>query len=149
MTNINSPISKNILLNQLVNKQLNDIPTDLKLSYSDLKRICKYINTSIFNDDICSIWNGYITNNNINKGKYINFYFMKKKVALHRLLYRNFVDNITSTEYIRFSCNNKGICCNITHMQKYKYNMKNNKKKNKIKKDNQLNSLNKFTINFN
>jgi hypothetical protein len=91
-----------------------------------MKRICKYIDTSIFDQANCCIWNGYITNmNNSNKGTYVNFYFRNKKVALHRLLYSNFVAPLDSSEYLKFNCDNKGICCNINHYEKYKYSKSN------------------------
>jgi hypothetical protein len=52
----------------------------------------------------------------------LNFYFNQKKIALHRLLYLNYIGEILNTEYIKFSCINKGKCCNIHHMKKYTYN---------------------------
>ena len=68
------------------------------------------------------MWTGYITNaNNINKGTYVNFYFRNKKVALHRLLYSNFVAPLDSTEYLKFTCVNKGVCCSVYHYEKFKY----------------------------
>ena len=52
-----------------------------------------------------------------------NFYFKdKKKVALHRLLYANFKGEISMKDYIKYSCPNKGKCCNINHMVKFEYN---------------------------
>lgn len=111
------------MLSELINKQRKNIPHDKKLCYSDLKRLCKYINTTIFDENKCSIWDGYITNeNNVFKGIYINFYFRGKKVALHRLLYINFVGELTDNEYLKFSCDNKGKCCCIYHLKKFKYN---------------------------
>lgn len=118
-------VNNNRLLQELLLKQLKTVRTDKKLQYSDIKRICKYINTSIFDENNCCLWNGYITNtNNPNKGTYINLYFKKKKVALHRLLYENFIDELYSDEYLKFTCNNKGRCCNIHHLQKLKYRKK-------------------------
>ena len=82
-----------------------------------MNRISKNLNSSIFDNNKCCIWNGYITNNNDdNRAKYINFYFNKKKIALHRLLFINYNDNLNKNEYIKYTCNNKGICCNINHM---------------------------------
>ena len=81
------------------------------------------INKSIFDENVCSIWTVYITNtNNTSKGMYVNFYFRKKKVALHRLLYCNFVGDLGDDEYLKYNCVNKGKCCNIHHMNKFKYN---------------------------
>lgn len=108
---------------ELIMKQIKGVVKEKRLQFSDLKRITKYINGSIFDENNCCIWTGYITNSkNKNKGTYINFYFRKKKVALHRLLYINFVEKLNSDEYLKFSCNNKGKCCNIHHMNKFKYN---------------------------
>ena len=116
------PKNSNEIFKELIKKQLTDVPSQWKLNINDMKRICKYIDTSIFNNKNCCIWNGYITNmNNSNKGTYVNFYFRNKKVALHRLLYSNFVAPLDSSEYLKFNCDNKGICCNINHYEKYKY----------------------------
>lgn len=116
----------NELLKELLNKQLKTVPYQKKLQYSDLKRICKYITTSIFDLIKCSKWIGYITNGNCenNKGTYINFYFRKKKAALHRLLYSNFIGDLSDDEYLKFGCENKGTCCNIHHFKKFKYSSK-------------------------
>ena len=134
----NKKIAKNSneIFKELIKKQLSDVPSQWKLNINDMKRICKYIDTSIFDNKNCCIWKGYITNmNNSNKGTYVNFYFRNKKVALHRLLYSNFVAPLDSSEYLKFNCDNKGICCNINHYEKYKYS-KNNipiKKEQKLK----------------
>lgn len=118
-------MDNNELLTELITKQIKDLPHDKKLQYTDLKRICKYINTSIFDENRCCIWNGYITNsNNSNKGTYINFYFRKKKAALHRLLYLNFVGELSNDEYLKFTCEKKGQCCNISHLKKFEYQKK-------------------------
>jgi hypothetical protein len=114
---------KNVYFNEMLKKQIGGIPSDKKLNYNDIKRISKFIKSSIFDKKKCSIWAGYITNeNNSNKGTYINFYFNKKKIALHRLLYINYVGILSDNEYLKFSCENKGKCCNIHHMNKYTYN---------------------------
>lgn len=131
--------NSNEIFKELVNNQLPNVPNQWKLGINDMKRICKYIDTSIFDKDTCCIWNGYITNmNNSNKGTYVNFYFKNKKVALHRLLYSNFVAPLDSSEYLKFNCENKGICCNINHYEKYKYSKsiyRKEIKKKEIKKD--------------
>ena len=142
--NIKKTMDNNELLMELINKQLPNVDPKQKLQYSDLKRICKYITTSIFNEEQCCIWGGYITNyNNCGKCAYINFYFRKKKATLHRLLYSNFIEKLEKHEYLKFNCENKGKCCNISHIKKFKYsnnsdyvkktrNSKQSKKKNKI-----------------
>lgn len=116
------PVESRKILKELVSMQLKNIPIDKKLRYKDLHRITKYIDSSIFSDECCC-WNGYVTNlKNVSKGTYINFYFRNKKVALHRLLYNNFVGVMDDDEYLKFSCDNRGKCCNVNHMIKYKYN---------------------------
>ena len=117
------PKKSNDFLKELLLKQLPNINPTKKLTYNDIRRISKFLVMSIFDEHNCSIWNGYITNEkNQTKGTYINFYFNQKKIALHRLLYLNFIGDILNTEYIKFSCANKGKCCNIHHMKKYSYN---------------------------
>ncbi len=112
-------VSKNKLLIELINKQRTDVDPDKRLDIKDLHRICKNLNSSIFQKgDTCCLWYGYITNIANSNTKYINFFFKKKKYALHRLLYENFSDNINKSEYLRFTCDNKGICCNLNHIKK-------------------------------
>ena len=126
--------NSNEIFKELIKRQLPDVPTQWKLNINDMKRICKHIDTSIFDKNLCCIWTGYITNmNNSNKGTYVNFYFRCKKVALHRLLYSNFVAPLDSSEYLKFNCDNKGICCNINHYEKYKYSKNNNIIKKELK----------------
>jgi len=122
-TNEKLPKKSNDFFKELLQKQLPNVSPTKKLTYNDIKRISKFLVTSIFDENNCSVWNGYITNEkNQTKGTYINFYFNQKKIALHRLLYLNFIGDILNTEYIKFSCTNKGKCCNINHMKKYSYN---------------------------
>ena len=110
--------TKNNVLSDLIRLQLKNVPPEKKLSYSDLIRISKYLNNSIF-DNKCAIWSGYVTSiKNDDKNVYINFYFNGKKYALHRLLYVNFVGELCDSEYIKFNCENKGRCCNINHIYK-------------------------------
>lgn len=133
----------NDFFKELLQKQIQNVPIAKKLTYNDIKRISKFISNSIFDENNCSLWNGYITNEkNQSKGTYINFYFNQKKIALHRLLFLNFVGEILNTEYIKFSCANKGKCCNINHMKKFTYNIKqpndlniNDEKNNSFKKN--------------
>jgi hypothetical protein len=123
----------NAIFEELIAKQLTTVPLEMKLSVSDMKRICKYIKTSIFGTDCC-FWYGYVTNANTNKGIYVNFYFKSKKVALHRLLYSNFVAPLTENEYLKINCPNRngsGVCCNVNHYEKYRYVHTNAKTKTK------------------
>ncbi len=114
--------SKSDILNELINKQRKDVYYARKLTYRDLNRIVKYVDKSLFGEECC-IWKGYISclGKDLNNF-YINFFFKDKKVGLHRLLYSNFIGNIDNNEYVRFSCNNIGKCCNINHFIKYSTN---------------------------
>lgn len=107
---------------ELMSNQRKNIPTSKKLQYNDLKRISKYITESIFDENKCSIWSGYITNQaSTSKGTYVNFYYKRRKMALHRLLYINFVNDLSDDEYLKFSCANRGRCTTVHHMNKFKY----------------------------
>lgn len=146
-------LSNKEILDELLKKQLKNV-TFNKLSFEDIKRLSKYIKTSIFDENYCSLWSGYITNSdNESKGVYINFYYNSKKVALHRILYSNYVGELTDDEYLKFSCKNKGKCCSIMHIQKFKYvtkkkeqSQKSEKKKTNRKKRKTHNTS--FTLSF-
>lgn len=123
----NVKLSKRVQLErekEMKRKQLNNIPASKRLRPNDIHRIVEHTDNSIFDEERCCLWTGYITNlRNKKKGTYINFYFReKKKVALHRLLYANFKGEISINDYIKYSCHNKGKCCNINHMVKFEYN---------------------------
>ena len=141
-------IVKKNLLNELMTNQLKNILPSKRLRYKDLVRIVKHLDVSIFGDEKCALWMGYVTNaNNAKKGVYINFYFKQKKAALHRLLYANFVGPINEHEYLKFSCEHRGKCCNINHLIKYtKVNAEQIEQKPiEVKKETELFN---FTINF-
>lgn len=126
-------VSKNKLLIELINKQRADVDSAKKLDIKDLHRICKNLNGSVFaSDNNCCLWCGYVTNISNSNTKYINFFFKKKKYALHRLLYENFIGDINKSEYLRFTCDNKGVCCNLNHIKKIG---KDNKKSESEKSD--------------
>jgi hypothetical protein len=110
---------------EMIKKQLPDVPLSKKLRPSDIHRIAQHIDNSLFDEEQCCMWTGYITNQkNKRKGIYINFYFRnKQKVALHRLLYSNFKGEISDKNYIKYSCKHKGECCNINHMVIFEYNI--------------------------
>ena len=109
---------KNDLLNELISKQIKNVYYTKKLSYNDLSRMVKYLDTSIFGNE-CSLWKGYVSKTSPNGNNYyVNFFFKKKKVNLHRLLHINFIGPITSKEYILYKCVNNGKCCNINHFCK-------------------------------
>jgi len=109
---------------ELKRRQLPNVSPSKRLRPNDIHRIVQHTDNSIFDEEKCCLWTGYITNlKNKRKGTYINFYFRdKKKVALHRLLYANFKGEISNSDYIKYSCPNKGKCCNINHMVRFEYN---------------------------
>jgi hypothetical protein len=100
------------MLELFKNKQLDNIPENKRLKENDFKRIIKYTDNCIFGNE-CSLWKGYITNN---KSKYINFYFNGSKIALHRLLYLNFIGHLHENVYLSYTCCNDGVCCNVNHI---------------------------------
>jgi hypothetical protein len=110
---------------ELMKKQLPNVPVSKRLRPNDIHRIVQHTDNSVFDEEKCCLWTGYITNQkNKRKGTYINFYFRnKQKVALHRLLYANFKGPISNKDYIKYSCKNKGECCNIHHMVRFEYNI--------------------------
>lgn len=114
-------ISKNKILVELINNQLDDIENKKRLDVKSLQRISRNIEGSLFGDE-CIIWQGYITYIESTNVHYVNFFFNGKKHALHRLLYLNFIGDVKSNEYLKYSCPNKGKCCNINHI--YKINSK-------------------------
>ena len=64
----------NILI-ELIDFQLKNIPLEYKLSRNDIMRIRKKISTSMFNNDKCCVWEGYITHKNNKKRKpHIKFF---------------------------------------------------------------------------
>ena len=113
------------ILEELISKQKSNIPLIYKLSYSDIKRLSKNLDTSIFGEE-CSIWKGFVNMKSNNK-KYVNFYFRKKKIAINRILYLNYIGELDSSEYLSYSCANQGVCCNINHIH-----IKNNNVNKKI-----------------
>ena len=96
-----------------------------KLSFDDIKRVDKYLKRNIFDNSDCCIYKGELKKN------YATISFKGKKVSVHRLLYHNYISKITDGDYVTFSCNNKGACCNLQHftMSKKKKEPKKNSKK--------------------
>ena len=137
-----------LIFHELIKKQRKKCKEAKKLTLHDIKRISKNIKTSIFDSSGCCLWDGYVTNKNkTNKSSYINFYFRHRKVALHRLLYENYVEELHDDEYIKYSCDNKGACCNVNHMYTLNTKKVNNKEIVKKTKDNTKSQKN-LTVNF-
>lgn len=137
------------LFHELITKQRTDCKENRRLTLHDIKRISKNINSSIFDTSNCCLWGGYITNkNNTNKSKYINFYFRHRKVALHRLLYENYVSEIEDNQYIKYLCPHKGFCCNINHMYTLDVNKKEKPKSDEPKNKTKENKKKNLIVNF-
>lgn len=136
-------MDSNEILEELITKQIKNTPTAKKLRYNDLLRICKLVSGSLFDDNRCSMWK---IKSEQGKSTYINFYFKRKKTALHRLLYSNFVDTLSNDEYLKFTCPNKGKCCTVTHLKKFQYKKKKKDEKKVVetveKSDDTLESIN-------
>lgn len=114
-------ISKNKILIDLINNQKDDIDGNKKFDVKSLQRISRNLDDTIFSNK-CVIWKGYITYISNTDTHYINFFFNGKKHALHRLLYLNYIGEVNKNEYLKYTCENKGKCCNINHI--YKINSK-------------------------
>ena len=111
-------INKNKLLTELCLKQRKKADKKYFLELNDLIRLLKNINSSIFHKTECILWKGYLTKCNNNKSCYVNFYLKKRKLALHRILYINFIGDLDVKHYLKFTCDNPGKCCNINHILK-------------------------------
>ncbi len=112
-------INKTDIINKLFEKQLNDVEPKYRLNSKDIIRLSSYINSDPFDENICCKWLGAISKSTHNS-KYINFWFNKKKQALHRILFLNYKGELPKNKYLRFNCPNqnmKGICCNINHYE--------------------------------
>ena len=114
MNNLNFSFNGNILLEQMLNRQLKNIDDKFKLECQDMQRIVNNLNNDIFGDECCK-WNGYVTKSS--NSFYVNFFFKSRKLALHRILYINYMGPLDDNSYLKYTCNNKGICCNINHIK--------------------------------
>jgi hypothetical protein len=134
-------INKNKLLTELCLKQRKKADKKYFLELNDLIRLLKNIDNSIFNQNECVLWKGYLTKCNNNKSCYVNFYLKKRKLALHRILYINFIDDLDIKYYLKYTCNNPGKCCNINHIIKvYNENDDNNNNNNNENNNNNNNN---------
>jgi hypothetical protein len=119
--------NKNLILENLIKNQIANIELDKKFTLSDIKRVANNLPYDIFGDE-CSIWEGSIIKTN-NK-EYISFYINNKKYSLHRILYINYINSLEPTEYLKYTCPNKGKCCTLKHF--YKVNKETKPKIQKI-----------------
>lgn len=104
------------ILQELISKQRHFIPKAKRLTFSDMERLSKYLQSSIFGDT-CAGWSGYA---NYNNSYQCVMFYKNKKLALPRLLYANYIDRLSRNECIRFTCGNRK-CSNVTHMKKCKH----------------------------
>lgn len=111
---------KNKIYENLIKNQLNSIDNKHKLNLSDLKRIADNLLDDIFGNE-CSIWCGPIITNSTNKS-YISFFYNSKKISIHRILYKNYINNLGDNEYLKYTCKNQGICCCVNHFYKVNNN---------------------------
>merc|ERR1712196_198764 len=95
-------ISKNKILVELINNQIDDVDNEKKLDVKSLQRISRNVEDSLFGDK-CVFWQGYITYIQSTDVHYINFFFN---------------GNLEKNEYLKYKCDNKGKCCNINHILK-------------------------------
>lgn len=143
-------MNKNDIINKLFSNQLINIEYKYKLNSKDILRFSTYINSDPFSDLECCKWLGSISKST-NQTNYINFWFNKKKQALHRLLYINYIGPLTKNKYLRFTCPNpemRGICCNIKHIELINYKTETIKKDKIIITTNNLTNKNIFVLVF-
>ena len=137
------------IFHELIKKQRKNCKESKKLTLHDIKRISKNIKSSIFDSSGCSLWDGYVTNKNkTTKSSYINFYFRHRKVALHRLLYENYVADLDENQYLKYNCPCKGVCCNLNHMYTIDVKSKPEEKPKVIKKVKKNDKKQNTTVNF-
>jgi len=122
------------IVNKLFANQIDNVDAKYRLNAKDIVRLSSYIGSDPFCNSECCRWKGAISKSS-HQSKYINFWFNKKKQALHRILYLNYKGELPKNKYLRFSCPNanmRGICCNINHLDLI----------NKDEDDNEQNNVN-------
>jgi len=97
---------------KFLENQKDSIPTYQnygKMFFEDIQRLELNIKDDIFSDHCC-IYNGEIKNG------FASISFKGKKVSVQRLLYHNYIGTIRRNQIIKYSCENKGICCCLNHL---------------------------------
>lgn len=107
-------------LEELIKYRRKDLDVTKKLSYKDCVRLLNNLDGSPFEEGCCSIKQ--------NKLLHGFFYFNRKKVSISRLLYMNYVGDISDNEYVYRICRHKADCLNIGHLKKIYRNNSNIKK---------------------
>lgn len=149
-------MNKQEIIDTLFANHLPDVQQQYRLNSKDIVRLASYINSDPFSETECCKWNGAISKSS-HQSKYINFWFNKKKQALHRILYLNYRGELSKNKYLRFKCNNsnmRGICCNINHLELINKDNdldsdENNKKQKKVKNINNKSLKNEIIYNTN
>ena len=111
-------INKHKLHTEMIANQRKTHDIKYNLETNDLLRVCKNIDLSIFYSDECVLWKKFLTKTNNDKSCYVNFHLRKKKFALHRILYINFIGDLKPNQYLKYACDNPGQCCNLQHFYK-------------------------------
>ena len=83
-------MNKEEIVNKLFKNQLKNVDHKYRLNTKDIIRLSSYINSDPFSETECCKWRGAISKST-HQSKYINFWFNKKKQALHRILYLNYI----------------------------------------------------------
>lgn len=119
---------------ELILIQRKDICISRKLRAIEIQKICKNIEGKIkgFKEKCCR-WLGKCAIKDNKRGKYISYFFNNKKVALHRLLFENFVRPLKENENLKFTCKNSNFCLNLDHLQPFIVNKKIKKPKTEKK----------------
>jgi len=107
---------------ELINLQINDIGDKYKFTERDIRRLSKYLKTSINHKTECSLWGGYLSN--MGKRKYATFTMNKSKLSLSKLIYKNYIGKLIKNQMVSFTCDNRDKCCNINHMYSEKKSRK-------------------------
>ena len=106
-----------IIMDEMVNKQLNNINHKYYLTYFDKFRIRKKIRKSLF-DDKCTFFHAYITKEKKHGYCSVHIFYNKKKVMLKGLLYINYINpNLNNNQKITNTCENPLICINVNHLK--------------------------------
>lgn len=144
--NIKLSINQKKLLCLMKVRQLDCKKYNLKMSVLQLVKFIMICNSDdnllgIFDLNKCCLYSSSCNNKYGN-----NFYMNNKKIAIHRLIYINFINDLDENVYLKHKCMNKN-CCNINHIEKANLNI--NEAKYEIYKIPSNNNNDKIIINLN
>lgn len=121
-------------ISELVRNQLQDVDPARKLSLCDIERLAKFSDGKSYFDPLkCTPFQGYV-NHNRPRDVCIVFFHKRRKVALHRLLFENYVGPLNYFQYVRHTCGNRYSCVNVLHLKRIDYRNKKSPKKMSPKK---------------